>query len=95
MERAEAHLLRRYTRAIRGLVRHGLALTGLLQRMATSLAEYAGMHLDVFQRLVIDPASVSAVALGDGAPRIVRVNDVGSLASLAPRRASSRRQVGD
>ena len=60
-----------------------------------ALAEYAGMHLDVFQRLVIDPASVSAVALGDGAPRIVRVNDVGSLASLAPRRASSRREVGD
>lgn len=49
------------------------------------LAHYAGIHLDLYQRLVVTPASVSAVALGDGTPRIVRMNDTGGLDDLAPR----------
>jgi probable phosphoglycerate mutase len=51
-----------------------------------ALAHYAGIHLDLYQRLVVGPASVTAVVVGDGAPRIVRVNDVGSLADLVPSR---------
>ncbi|MEX0754550.1 MAG: MSMEG_4193 family putative phosphomutase [Actinomycetota bacterium] len=57
-----------------------------------ALAELAGMHLDMFQRIVIDPASVSAVALGDGVPRLVRVNDLGTLDALAPRKRGGTRQ---
>jgi len=60
-------------------------------RMA--LAHYSGMHLDLFERLVVSPASVSVVAVGDGMPRIVRMNDTGSLADLIPsrpRRPASR-----
>jgi broad specificity phosphatase PhoE len=49
------------------------------------LAHYAGVHLDLFQRMVVSPASISVVALGDGQPRILRMNDIGSLADLAPR----------
>jgi probable phosphomutase (TIGR03848 family) len=49
------------------------------------LAHYAGLHLDLFQRLEVAAASVSAVALSDGPPRVVRVNDTGSLDDLAPR----------
>jgi broad specificity phosphatase PhoE len=51
------------------------------------LAHYAGLHIDLFQRLIVSPASVSAVALGDRIPRIVRMNDTGMLNDLALRRA--------
>jgi probable phosphoglycerate mutase len=51
-----------------------------------SLAHYAGVHIDLFQRIVVSPASVSAVLLGDRIPRILRVNDTGRLDDLAVRR---------
>jgi probable phosphomutase (TIGR03848 family) len=57
------------------------------------LAHLAGVHLDLFQRFVVAPVSVTAVALGDGIPRVLKVNDTGGLADLAPRRAR-RRKVG-
>lgn len=53
-----------------------------------TLAHFAGVHIDLFQRLTVSPASVSAVALGDRIPRIVRINDTGSMEDLAPRPAS-------
>jgi probable phosphoglycerate mutase len=53
-----------------------------------ALAHYSGVHIDLFQRLIVSPASVSAVLLGDRVPRIVRVNDTGSLEDLAPKRPS-------
>ena len=31
-----------------------------------AVAEFAGMHLDLFQRIVVDPASVCALEVGDG-----------------------------
>jgi probable phosphoglycerate mutase len=55
-----------------------------------ALAHYAGIHVDLFQRLIVSPTSVSAVLLGDRVPRIMRVNDTGSLADLAPKRPSAR-----
>lgn len=56
------------------------------------LAHYAGLHIDLFQRLIVSPASVSAVALGDRIPRIVRMNDTGRLDDLARRRSPPRRR---
>jgi probable phosphomutase (TIGR03848 family) len=47
------------------------------------LAWFTGVHLDLFQRISVSPASVSAVALGSGPPRILCVNDTGDLAGLA------------
>jgi probable phosphoglycerate mutase len=60
------------------------------------LAHFAGMHPDAFQRLVVDPCSVSVVALREGTARVVKVNDTGDLAHLAPppARRAARRQVG-
>jgi probable phosphoglycerate mutase len=60
------------------------------------LAHFAGAHLDAFQRLAIDPCSVSVVALGGGVPRVVKVNDTGDLAHVAPpqRRSRPRRPAG-
>lgn len=44
------------------------------------LAHYLGIHLDLFQRLVISPASVSVIALMEhGAVHVLRVNDTGPL----------------
>jgi len=50
-----------------------------------ALAHYAGIHLDLYQRLIVSPASVTAIALGDRVPRIVRTNDTGSLEDLVQR----------
>ena len=50
---------------------------GDLVRMLVS--HYSGAHLDEFQRMTSEPASVSVVHLGDGGPRILLVNDTGSL----------------
>lgn len=51
------------------------------------LAHYAGLHIDLFQRLIVSPASVSAIALGDRIPRVIRMNDTGSLEDLSRRRS--------
>jgi probable phosphoglycerate mutase len=56
------------------------------------LAHYAGLHIDLFQRLIVSPASVSAVALGDRIPRIVRMNDTGALDDLTRRTSAPRRR---
>jgi probable phosphomutase (TIGR03848 family) len=56
-----------------------------------SLAHFAGIHLDLFQRIIVSPASVSAVLLGDRIPRILRMNDTGSLDDLAARVRQRRR----
>ncbi len=52
------------------------------------LAHFGGAHTDMFQRLIVDPGSVSAVFAGDGLPRILKVNDTGDLADLAPSKAA-------
>jgi probable phosphomutase (TIGR03848 family) len=49
------------------------------------LADAAGSHLDLFQRIVVDPASVSIVRYTSSRPFVVRTNDVGgSLAGIVP-----------
>lgn len=49
------------------------------------LADALGMHLDQFQRLVVDPCSVSVIRFTPLRPFAVRVNDSGTdLAALVP-----------
>lgn len=57
-----------------------------------ALAHFAGIHLDLYQRLAVAPTSVTAVVLGDGVPRILRVNDTGGLEDLAARRPREPRR---
>jgi probable phosphomutase (TIGR03848 family) len=59
-----------------------------------ALAHYAGIHLDLLQRLIVDPASVTAVAVGGGIPRILKVNDTGDLGTLARRPRTTRKLRG-
>lgn len=55
-----------------------------------ALAHFQGMPLDSFQRIVISPASISVLALHDGAPPMVTlVNDTGRGLPVARKDASS------
>jgi probable phosphomutase (TIGR03848 family) len=64
------------------------------------LADALGMHLDLFQRIVVEPCSVSVVRYTDLRPFVLRVNDTGGeVQSLLPpkrrrRRASTRSTTG-
>jgi probable phosphomutase (TIGR03848 family) len=49
------------------------------------LADALGVHLDSFQRIVVDPCSVSVVRYTDTRPFVLRVNDNGgNLAGIVP-----------
>jgi probable phosphomutase (TIGR03848 family) len=49
------------------------------------VADALGQHLDSFQRIVVDPASVSVIRYTDTRPFVMRVNDTGGeLASIVP-----------
>jgi probable phosphoglycerate mutase len=49
-----------------------------------AVAHAMGTHLDLFQRVVISPCSVSAVALTDDGPLVLAVNAVDDLKRLVP-----------
>jgi probable phosphoglycerate mutase len=50
-----------------------------------AVAHAMGTHIDLFQRIVISPASVTAIAYATGAPMVLTVNSTGgSLAELRP-----------
>lgn len=51
-----------------------------------SLAHLMGVHIDLYRRLAVEPASVSAVTLGNWGPIIRLVNETGALAHLTPPR---------
>jgi probable phosphomutase (TIGR03848 family) len=46
-------------------------------------AHYIGLHLDLFQRLVVAPASVTAIGFG-GVPHLLRLNSIGDERDLRP-----------
>lgn len=56
------------------------------------LADALGTHLDNFQRIVVDPASVSVITYTPLRPFVVRYNEHGDLSGLAPKRKSRRRR---
>ena len=58
------------------------------------LADALGMHLDSFQRIVVDPASLSVVRYTPQRAFVVTMNSTaGSLAHLAPPKRRRRRAV--
>ena len=54
------------------------------------VADALGLHLDQFQRIVADPASISVIRYTPTRPFVVRVNDTGDLAALVPSEEASR-----
>jgi broad specificity phosphatase PhoE len=72
-------------RATYAVVSHGDVIKAIL-------ADALGSHLDQFQRIVVDPASVSVLRYGPRGVQVLHVNDRGTdLAGLA--RTRRRRTV--
>lgn len=75
--------------AVWAMVSHGDVIKAVL-------ADALGMHLDLFQRIVVDPCSVSVVRYSERRPFVLRSNDTGgSLAALSPGRRRRRRRSSD
>ncbi len=49
-----------------------------------AVAHALGTHLDLFQRIVISPCSVTAISYGDTGPVVLSVNSVGDLKTVKP-----------
>ena len=49
-----------------------------------AVAHAMGTHLDLFQRIVVSPCSVSAILYSADGPIVLAVNSTGDLASLVP-----------
>lgn len=72
-------------RAVWAAVSHGDVIK-------TVVADALGMHLDLFQRLVIDPGSVTVISFTELRPFVLRLNDTGGeFSGLAGRRRRRRR----
>lgn len=76
--------------AVYAVVSHGDVIKAIL-------ADALGLHLDLFQRIVVDPASLSVVQYFDTRPFVERMNDTGGeVAGLRPRkRRRNRSQAAD
>ncbi len=55
------------------------------------LADALGTHLDNFQRIVVDPASISAISFTELRPFVVRYNEHGDVTGLVPPKRRRRR----
>ena len=77
-----AHMQQRAMQAVhRGLEVKGKGALVIVSHgdvIKSIVASSLGMHLDDFQRIVIDPASVSILEFSGGVPRVVLLNDTRS-----------------
>ncbi|WP_255952818.1 histidine phosphatase family protein [Streptomyces odontomachi] len=64
--------------AVYALCSHGDVIKSLI-------ADALGLHLDLFQRIAVDPCSVTVIRYTRLRPFLVRLGDTGDLASIAPR----------
>lgn len=59
------------------------------------LADALGLHLDLFQRIVVDPASVSIINFNAGRASVITMNSTGSdLAAMVPKAPTGDAAVG-
>lgn len=57
------------------------------------LADALGVHLDLFQRILVDPCSLSVIRYTDLRPFVARINDTGGgVADLLPPKRKGRRR---
>ena len=60
------------------------------------VADAMGLHLDSFQRIMVDPCSVTVIRYTETRPFVVRVNDTGGgVADLMPPKKKGRRRSAD
>lgn len=73
--RTVEEIAERHPKGVVAVVAHGDVIR-------LTLAQMAGIHLDLYQRIAVEPASVSAISFREGVPAITRVNDTGSFDGL-------------
>ena len=61
-----------------------IAIVSHADVLAAVVAHYLGMHLDLFQRIVITPASATVITFAGGVPRLLRLSDTGDFESFRP-----------
>ncbi len=59
------------------------------------VADALGMHLDLFQRIHVDPCSVTVIRYGETRPFVLRLNDTGGSFAGLGRARRGRRPSGD
>ncbi|OPF71813.1 phosphoglycerate mutase [Streptomyces antioxidans] len=59
------------------------------------VADALGLHLDLFQRISVEPCSVTAIRYTPTRPFLVRLGDTGDFAGLAPREENTGDRGGD
>jgi hypothetical protein len=58
-------------------------------------ADALGLHLDLFQRIIPEPGSVTALRYTAERPYLLRFGDTGELAGLAPLPANDGEEAGE
>lgn len=56
-----------------------------------AVAHYGGVHVDLYQRIVIAPVSLTVLRFGDFGVQVERMNDTGGVADLAGGTGTKRR----
>lgn len=83
-----AEMQTRMTTAVRGLVaRHPgevIVAVSHADTIKAALADALGTHLDLFQRIVVNPCSVSMVIYSPDGPVVLAQNSTGALTDLVP-----------
>jgi probable phosphoglycerate mutase len=84
-----AEMQTRITGAVAALVRRHpggtIVAVSHADPIKAAVADALGTHLDLFQRIVVSPCSVTTVAYGPGGPVVLNVNSTtGDLSSLRP-----------
>lgn len=62
-----------------------IAIVGHADLIKAAVAHYLGVHLDLFQRIVISTASITTVTFHELGPRVVCVNDTNHNPSRPPK----------
>jgi probable phosphomutase (TIGR03848 family) len=78
MQEAQTRLITGLERLAKKHPNEVVAVFSHSDMIKSAVAYYAGIHLDLFQRLEISPASVSVIDLFDDTARIVCINDTGT-----------------
>ena len=60
-----------------------------------AIAHYTGVHLDLFQRIMVSPASVTAFAFTAHGVAMLKCNDTGTLDELAPPKPEPEADASD
>ncbi len=60
-----------------------------------AIAHFSGVHLDLFQRVVVSPASVTVFELGPFGAALLKCNDTGTLEELIPKPSEAETEAKD